>query len=63
MSHIVNTCVAPFCHSQNHSGGVPVPTGGMPAGVHTGQPRFHHRQSSRPYLPTAKAEGLSGGIR
>ena len=33
MSYIVNTCVAPFCHSQNHSGGVPVTPGGMPAGV------------------------------
>ena len=32
MSYIVNTCVAPFCHSQNHSGGVPVTPGGMPTG-------------------------------
>lgn len=29
MSYIVNTSVAPFCHSQNYSGGVPVPAIGV----------------------------------
>jgi len=32
MSYTVNTSAAPFCHSQNHSGGVPVPTLGVTAG-------------------------------
>ncbi len=31
MSDVVNTSVAPFCHSQNHSGSVPVPVLGMTA--------------------------------
>ena len=33
MSYSVNTCVAPFCHSQNHSGGVPIAPSGMSAGL------------------------------
>lgn len=33
MSYSVNTCVAPFCHSQDHSGGVPVAPSGMSAGL------------------------------
>jgi hypothetical protein len=33
MSYSVNTCVAPFCHSQDHSGGVPVAPSGVSAGL------------------------------
>lgn len=33
MSYVVNTCVAPLCHSQDHPGSVPVPIRGKPAGV------------------------------
>ncbi len=32
MSDVVNTCVAPFCHSQDHPGSVPIPTRSKPAG-------------------------------
>ncbi len=31
MTYVVDTGVATLCHSQNHSGSVPIPTRGMPA--------------------------------
>lgn len=31
MSNALNGSVAPFCHSQDHSGGIPVPTVGVSA--------------------------------
>lgn len=39
MTDIVNTCVAAFCHSQNHSGSVPIPTAAI-AAVATSESSF-----------------------
>ena len=55
MSDALNRSVAPFCHSQNHSGGVAVAILDHAAGCAD--------EPDRPFLPMAEARGFSGGVR